>query len=224
MDPVDSAVLRHAVAHAQRIIEGQNGDIRRTLWRYSHFVEQQRLVLSRRRGLVLQGSAPSVLQKRIAAQGLEDARRILGTETLKELERRLTLRAIDECWSEHLSNVNDIRDGIHLAEVGGMSPIEEFQKAAAASFLAALESVDDHVVHSFEALDLSSGNGILENPGLRGPSSTWTYLVSDSAFTDRLAAHLMGRGSAGFAANAALTGPLLLMWAISRKILARRRH
>jgi len=224
MGPVDSSVLRHAVAHAQRIIEGQNGDIRRTLWRYSHFVEQQRLVLSRRRDSVLHGAGPNVLQERIAAPELENASRVLGAETLKELARRLTLRAMDECWSDHLTFVNDLRDGIHLAEVGGMSPIEEFQKAAAASFLRVLESIDDHVVRSFRALDLSSGKEIFENPGLRGPSSTWTYLVSDSAFTDRLAAHLMGRGNAGFAANAALTGPLLLLWAISRKIRARRRH
>jgi preprotein translocase subunit SecA len=224
MDPVDSSVLRRAVGHVQRIIEGQNGDIRQTLWRYSHFVEQQRLVLSKRRDLVLRGAGPKVLHKHIAPQELENARGILGSETLQELERRLTLRAIDECWSEHLTIVNDIRDGIHLVEVGGMSPIEEFQKAAAASFLRVLESVDDRVARSFKALDLSSGKEILENPGIRGPSSTWTYLVSDSAFTDRLAAQLMGRGNAGFAANAALTGPLLLLWAISRKMRARRRH
>jgi preprotein translocase subunit SecA len=57
--------------------------------------------------------------------------------------------------------------------------------------------------------------------GLRGPSSTWTYLVNDDAFSDRMAAMLLSRRNIGFAANAALTGPLLLVWALSRRLRRR---
>jgi len=221
-EPLDNPVVRRAVARAQRIIEGQDYDIRQTLRRYSHFVELQRRVFSKRRDLVLRGLAPEVLKERVP-EDAERARGILGDENLKDLERRLTLHAIDECWSEHLMIVTEIRDGIHLAEVGGMSPIEEFQKAAAASFLRAVDSVEDRVIDAFVALQINSECLEAEALGLRGPSSTWTYLVSDSAFTDRVAANLMSRSNVGFAASAALTGPLLLLWALSRKLQRRER-
>jgi preprotein translocase subunit SecA len=221
--PVENPVLRRAVAQAQRIIEGQNFDIRQTLWRYSHFVELQRRVISKRREDVLRGLAPGVLQDRVP-EDFERACRVLGDAGLKDLERRLTLHSVDECWSEHLTFVTEIRDGIHLAEVGGMSPIEEFQKAAATSFLRAVEEVEDRVAETFVALEITSGGMGIETLGLRGPSSTWTYLVSDSAFTDRVAANLMSRRNVGFAASAAMMGPLLLLWALSRKLRRRDRQ
>jgi preprotein translocase subunit SecA len=221
LEPVDSPILRRAVAQAQRIVEGQNFDVRLNLWRYSHFVEQQRRVFSERRRVVLMGTDPPGLLQERAPDAYERARRALGETTLQDLERRLTLQAIDECWAEHLATVAEIREGIHLAEVGGLSPLEEFQKGAAASFLRARDSVDGWVVERFSPLEITPDGVDLEGMGLRGPSSTWTYLVNDDAFSDRMAAMLLSRRNIGFAANAALTGPLLLVWALSRRLRRR---
>jgi preprotein translocase subunit SecA len=218
LEPVDSPILRRAVAQAQRIVEGQNFDIRLNLWRYSRFVEQQRRVFSEQRRAVLMGTDPPGLLRERAPEAYERARRALGEATLQDLERRLTLQAIDECWAEHLGTVAEIREGIHLAEVGGMSPLEEFQKGAAASFVHARDSVDAWVVERFASLKIASDGVDMEGLGLRGPSSTWTYLVNDDAFSDRMAATLLSRRNIGFAANAALTGPLLLVWALSRRL------
>lgn len=219
--PVDNPALSRAVERAQRIVEGQSYDIRRTLWRYSHFVEQQRCVVSERRRRVLTGTAPpTVLQERVP-QAHERALHALGADALRDLERRLTLHAIDACWSEHLATVTEIREGIHLAEVGGLSPLEEFHKGAATSFEAAMQAIDVRVVERFLALEIASAGKEMPEMGLRGPSSTWTYLVDDSAFSDRLAATLASQRNIGFAAQAALTGPLLLLWALSRRLRRR---
>jgi preprotein translocase subunit SecA len=223
LEPVDNPVLRREVARTQRIVEGQNFDIRLNLWRYSHFVEQQRRIVHERRRPVLMGTVPGVLQERVPA-ARESARRALGEAALQDLERRLTLHAIDECWSEHLATVTEIRDGIHLAEVGGLSPLVEFQKRAVESFDHALNAIDARVVERFTALEITSQGMDLDEMKLRGPSSTWTYLVSDHAFTDRLAAALVSRGNVGFAVGAALTGPLLMLWALSRRLQRRDRR
>ncbi len=224
MEPVDNPALRRAVEQAQRIVEGQNFDIRHTLWRYSHFVEQQRRIVGERRRQVLRGTAaPRVLQEHLPA-AREKARRALGEAALQDLERRLMLHAVDECWSEHLATVTEIRDGIHLAEVGGLSPLEEFHKGAAASFDHALNAIDTRMVERFTSLEITSDGVDMEELGLRGPSSTWTYLVNDDAFTDGLAARLVSGRNIGFAANAALTGPLLMLWALSRRLQRRGKH
>ena len=41
-EPIDHPVLRREIARAQRIIEGQNLEIRKTLWRYASVIEEQR--------------------------------------------------------------------------------------------------------------------------------------------------------------------------------------
>jgi len=224
LEPVDNPVLRRGVARAQHIVEGQNFCIRYTLWRYSHFVEQQRRIVSEQRRRVLRGTVPPrVLQERVPVTR-ERARRVLGEAALQDLERRLMLHAMDECWSEHLATVTEIRDGIHLAEVGGLSPLEEFQKQAVASFDHALNSIHARVVERFTSLEITPDGVDVDEMGLRGPSSTWTYLVSDHAFTDRLVATLVSRRNIGFAAGAALTGPLLMLWAWSRRLQRRGKH
>ena len=136
---------------------------------------------------------------------------------MQDLERRLTLYAIDACWSDHLATVTELRDGIHLAEVGGLNPLEEFLRGAAKSFDCARDAIDEQVVNKFASLEIAADGVDLEELGLKGPSSTWTYLVNDQAFSDRLGATLMSRRNIGFAANAALAAPLLLVWAVSRR-------
>jgi preprotein translocase subunit SecA len=223
-EPVDNPVLRRTVARVQRIVEGQNAEIRRTLWRYSHFVEQQRRIFGEKRRRALVGEErPAVLRKSMPA-AREHALQVLGEAALHDLERKLMLLAIDECWSEHLAAVAEIRDGIHLAEVGGLWPLAEFQKQAAESFDHALQSVEARMVERFASLDITSEVAGMDQMGLLGPSSTWTYLVDDHASTDRLAASLVGRRNIGFAVGAALTGPLFMLWVLSRRLLRRGRR
>jgi preprotein translocase subunit SecA len=154
----------------------------------------------------------------------EHTLQVLGEALLHDLERKLTLLAIDECWSEHLAAVAEIRDGIHLAELGGLWPLAEFQKQAAESFDHGLQSVEARMVERFASLDITSEGVEMDQMGLLGPSSTWTYLVDDHASTDRLAASLVGRRNIGFAVDAALTGPLFMLWVLSRHLLRRGRR
>jgi preprotein translocase subunit SecA len=161
-----------------------------------------------------------VLLKR-AAPAREKARLILGEPAIKDIERRIMLLSIDECWSEHLERVSNLQESIHLASVGGLDPLIEFQKQAAVSFDQALKFIDERVVEKFTSLEIVSGICNLEQMGLRGPSSTWTYLVADDAQTDRLASMLISQRHIGFAANAALLAPVLVVLYLGKRLLGR---
>ena len=216
-EAVDSPILRRHITRAQRIVEGQNFDIRHILWRYSGFVEKQRQVIYGRRCRVLEGKeTPGLLEEHLPVVHRR-LKHFMDDDALLDLERRVVLLAIDDCWSEHLAAVTELRDGIHLAEVGGLDPYREFLKLAAESFDQTLEAIDERAIETLSALELASDGVPLEVMGLRGPSATWTYLVNDQAFTDRLAASLVGGRNVGFAAGAAMTGPLLMLWALSRR-------
>ena len=77
------------------------------------------------------------------------------------------------------------------------------------------------MLERFSSLDTTSEGGEMDKMGLLGPSSTWTYLVDDHVSTDRLAASLVSRRNIGFAVGAALTGPLFMLWVLSRHLVGR---
>jgi preprotein translocase subunit SecA len=56
--------------------------------------------------------------------------------------------------------------------------------------------------------------------GIKAPGSTWTYLINDDPFRDRIGALLTGPGGATVAIfSAALMMPLLVMWGLVDRYL-----
>jgi preprotein translocase subunit SecA len=116
----------------------------------------------------------------------EQVCRLWGAGFAADLERRLRLQAIDTAWSEHLEAVSEIRDGIHLMEIGGLSPLNEFHKQAKEAFETALASIEERLLEAFDRLEITAEPPDLSALGLLGPASTWTYLVDDHAMSNPL--------------------------------------
>jgi preprotein translocase subunit SecA len=176
-------VMRYEIAHAQRVIENQNFDIRRSLHKYSSLVELQRKIVQDRRDKALQSNEmllterSAVLKPILAEKGL----RRFGPQGMAELERHATLFHLDRLWSNHLAWIQDTRDSIHLVNLGGREPFDEFSKQATAEFLNMQNRLEEAIVEEMTTIiqtsDMNSG---LER--LKGPSSTWTYLVNENPF------------------------------------------
>jgi len=222
-ESVDNPMIRQQIAHAQRIVEGRNFDIRQALRSYSHIVELQRRIVYKERRRILMGEERSESLHKRVPELYERVCGLIGGEAAVDLERRLKLYAIDQCWADHLAMVAEIRDGIHLAAIGGLSPLEEFQKRVAQSFERTHRSVEDRVIERFTALQVTADGIDLGAVGLRGPASTWTYLVQDDTLKDPIAAALVGQRHIGFAVNAALAGPFLILWMLVRRFQKRQR-
>ena len=52
----------------------------------------------------------------------------LGDETMREVERQVMLRIIDQRWREHLYEMDHLREGIHLRAMGQRDPTTEWQR------------------------------------------------------------------------------------------------
>ena len=52
----------------------------------------------------------------------------LGTETMREVERQVLLRIVDQRWREHLYEMDHLREGIHLRAMGQRDPASEWQR------------------------------------------------------------------------------------------------
>jgi len=76
-----------------------------------------------------------------------------------------------------------------------------------------LERIDEWIVATFERLEVTAEGVDWDRAGLRGPSSTWTYLIDDKAFAGNVMRTLSGSTALGLWA-VILTWPLLLAWGL----------
>lgn len=109
----DWSLDAEGVEHVQRVVEGQNFEIRQMLWKYDGLVENQRReVHARRREMLLEGAEPALLL------------------------------SFDGLWADHLANVKELRDGIHWRSWGGREPFYEFVRDAEEMYERFLEQLD----------------------------------------------------------------------------------
>jgi preprotein translocase subunit SecA len=217
--PVEDAVVHEKIALVQRIAEGQSFEIRRTLFNYTSFIEKQRRCVQEERDRWLRGAAESRLAERCPERYgalLEQ----VGPEILRNVEAKLLLFHLDRAWSGHLADIADLREGIYLRRLGGQSPLGEFIKAASEIFDEMQREVDDRVAETFAAVEVTPEGIDVEKEGLKGPSSTWTYLINDNPF--QWMGSLSDMGTAGFGiATGLYFGFVFALQSLYRKIVRR---
>jgi preprotein translocase subunit SecA len=218
-EPVDHPVIRSEVARLQRIVEGQNYEIRKTLRRYTSLVEEQRkrIVDWRMAGLLGEAELDICVARAPERYGAICER--FGKEIAQRAERSITLFHIDQCWAHHLAFIAQVREGIHLVGIAGQNPLLEFHKQIAEAFWRLQQTIEDRIVETFNTVEITDAGVDLDKAGLQRPSSTWTYLINDRAMSD-LRQMLFGRGLA-FAVGSVMTWPLLVAWALWRRLTAK---
>ncbi len=68
------------------------------------------------------------LVKRAGAEHYADRERELGDEVMRQVERQVMLRIIDQKWRGHLREMDLLREGIHLRAMGQKDPASEWQR------------------------------------------------------------------------------------------------
>ncbi len=218
--PIDNPVVSEEIARSQRIIEGQNFEVRKTLSRYSSVVEDQHRVLMERRQSLLHGDEAPDVWKNAAAERYETLVASSSEDDVERAERTVTLFHIDRVWREHLAYCADLREGIHLVSLGGMDPLSRFTSDVMAAFRSVEETIDRAVLETLALVTVGATGLELGAAGIKGPSSTWTYLVNDDPFRNQILLKLIGPGGTTIAIySSALLGPLFLLWGIVERYL-----
>ncbi|HMF82480.1 MAG TPA: preprotein translocase subunit SecA [Acidimicrobiia bacterium] len=76
----------------------------------------------------------------------EEKEQTIGSEALREIERRVMLSVIDQHWREHLYEMDYLREGINLRAMGQKDPLAEWQREGFDMFSAMMASVQDNFV------------------------------------------------------------------------------
>ncbi|MFC4777732.1 DEAD/DEAH box helicase [Paenibacillus sp. GCM10023252] len=155
-EALEQPLLRSKIAHIQRVVMGQNFQIRKELNRYSDMVEDQRRILYAERLRILTGEIP-----------------------LSPSEQRVRLYYIDELWADHLAYVSYIREGIHLESLVSGNPIDEFHTRITEAYEQIPANIISESTNMLVRLEGSNDPAKWEEFGLKSPASTQTYIIND---------------------------------------------
>jgi len=71
----------------------------------------------------------------------------IPTETLRELERVILLRVVDEKWMDHIDEMDQLKNGIGLRAYGQRDPVIEYKFEGFEMFEAMINSISDDAVN-----------------------------------------------------------------------------
>ncbi|MDR2501914.1 MAG: preprotein translocase subunit SecA [Oscillospiraceae bacterium] len=93
----------------------------------------------------------SLLSERAVAR-YEERERELGqidggeTPIMRELERVIMLRVVDEYWMEHIDAMEELRDGVRLRAYGQVNPVDEYKREGFEMFEAMISGIKEEVI------------------------------------------------------------------------------
>ncbi|ABI67590.1 preprotein translocase subunit SecA [Syntrophomonas wolfei] len=76
----------------------------------------------------------------------EQREKEMGSEIMRELEKAILLRIIDEKWMDHIDAMDQLRNGISLRAYGQKDPLIEYKFEAFEAFQMMIESMKEDVV------------------------------------------------------------------------------
>ena len=223
-EPIEHPIIRREIARAQRIVEGQNLEIRRTLSRYAEIVEDQRRRLLGRRQALLAGRAQPDVWCGDPERHLHLVQ-ACGAEAVRRAEVAVTLHHLDQAWAEHLALCADLREGIHLVRLGQQDPLTRFTSEVVDAYERLEPGIDEAVGAALDRVRVADGRIDLAAAGVdvKGPAATWTYLVNDDPFRDQIGQLLTGPGRGTIAIFSALwLMPLMIAWGLVDHYLRKR--
>ena len=122
---IGDARAHHDAESIQRVVEGQNLEIRRFLSKYEAVIEGQR-------------------------QRIQERRQRTLTADIDPVERIVELTTIDDLWSDHLAAVAELRSGVHWYSWGGRDPLHEYLTRVDTMYRSLEEGLDVEIAARLE--------------------------------------------------------------------------
>ncbi|SFB21640.1 MULTISPECIES: preprotein translocase subunit SecA [unclassified Bacillus (in: firmicutes)] len=94
----------------------------------------------------LEGKSPEEMKELIFAKVIvryDEKEEMLSPEQMREFEKVVLLRAVDQKWIDHIDTMDQLRQGIHLRAYGQIDPLREYQHEGFAMFEDMITSIEE---------------------------------------------------------------------------------
>ena len=113
---------------------------------YKHFLPSRRL---KKDELDKGQMTPGEVREKLLALAVEDyetKEKHVGADMMRNLERLVTLKVVDEKWMDHLDANDQMRQGIGLRAIGQRDPLVEYKHEAFDMFGAMIADIQEEIV------------------------------------------------------------------------------
>ena len=90
----------------------------------------------------------------------------LGSEVMRELERKVLLQVLDRKWREHLYEMDYLQEGIGLRAMAQRDPLVEYQREGYDLFAAMMDSIAEEMIGFLFHVEVNVQNNEVEAKGL----------------------------------------------------------
>ncbi len=104
-----------------------------------------------------------------------------GLDTAKEIERDVMLQILDQRWRDHLSDMDYLRDGIHLRQVAQQDPLTAWQREGYVMFEHMLDAVNHDFVRYITHVEAVVEPAEAEDEGLEGAMTNVDAVAPEGA-------------------------------------------
>lgn len=207
-EPIESKMVSRAVESAQKRVEGNNFDARKTILSYDDVLREQREIIYKQRMEIIESDnnlrevveqmikttisrtvsvntsdedeenwnlsaivdyvnsrlleADDLTTEEITNKEPKDIQSIildkvikkydekeeeLSEEQMREFEKVILLRVVDTKWMDHIDQMDQLRQGIHLRAYAQNDPLREYQSEGFNMFEVMIESIEEEVSH-----------------------------------------------------------------------------
>lgn len=172
----DKSLLKEA-ERVQRISEGDAFDERVNLMKYTLIGEKHRAMTFEKRTALLDGTYDSDLWQKNSPELYAQAEQRFGKTALQQKQNVILAALLNEFWCDYLDYTAYLREGIHLTQIAGRDPAEEYNIACEEYYNGAAESLPERMEAKLEAL-MECASPDEYKPLM--PSRTYTYLLNDT--------------------------------------------
>ncbi len=176
--PIDDKALLREAERIQRISEGDTFDERVNLMKYTMIGEKHREQTFRNRKALLDSSHNTEMWQNNCPDMYDEAVAKFGEENLQKKQNLILAALLNEFWCDYLDYTAYLREGIHLTQVAGRNPAEEYNIACEEYYDNASETLPERMAEKLEALLKCDDLNEYEIPM---PTRTYTYLLDDMA-------------------------------------------
>ncbi|WGH81721.1 preprotein translocase subunit SecA [Auritidibacter ignavus] len=96
----------------------------------------------------------------------QDREEEIGSDNMRELERKVVLNSIGRKWQEHLYEMDYLKEGIGLRAMAQRDPLVEYQREGYTMFEAMMQAIRQESVHNLFTLDVKTQPQKASLPGV----------------------------------------------------------
>jgi preprotein translocase subunit SecA len=129
-----------------------------------------------------------------AMKRYEEREAEIGSETMRELERVILLRVVDQHWMDHIDQMDELKRGINLRAYGQRDPVVEYKFEGYAMFEEMIASVKEETTRLIYLVNVSKPDS-LERKAVARPTSESGGSTDDVNKTVRRKGDKVGRNA-----------------------------